>query len=57
MRIMIATVKYALNVVGTLFQFLYNHEATTNLDTSRIPPMIMIGTMAAANIAVRPAIE
>ena len=57
MRIITAAVKYALNVLGTSVQLRYNHEATTNLDTSKMPPMIIIGTTAAANIAVSPAIE
>ena len=57
MRITTATVKYDLNIVGTSFQLRYNHDATTNLDTSNIPPMTMIGTTAAAKIAVKPAIE
>jgi hypothetical protein len=41
---------------GVMLQFLYNQDATTNLDTSSIEPMIIIGITAAANIAVNPTI-
>ena len=33
------------------------HDATTNLDISSVAPMMIMGILAAAKIAVRPMIE
>jgi hypothetical protein len=57
MRIITAEVKYAFNNSPGLSQFWYSQLAVTSFPISRTDPMIRIGTAAAANIAISPAIE
>ena len=51
-----ATVKYDFIRTGICFQFVYSHDATTSLDASKAPPIIIIGIGSAAKIAINPAI-
>ena len=56
-RIIKAVVKYTLSSTGIFLKFLYNQEATTNLDASNSVPIIKIGTTAEAKMATRPITE
>ena len=52
-----AGIKYSLNTMPARFQLLCNHTVATILPSSSEPPMMITGTTAAENIAVRPATE
>ena len=52
-----AVLRYAFNHHVACFQYLCNHTAVTSFPTSNTPPIIIIGTAAAAKIATRPATE
>ena len=52
-----AVLRYVLIRNGVCLQFLYNHDAVTNLPTSNTDPITTTGQNADANIVVRPMIE
>jgi len=56
-RTTVANVRYDLSRNGALFQFLYTHEAVTNLPTSNEPAIIATGSAEAAKMAIRPTTE
>jgi hypothetical protein len=52
-----ADVKYVFNNIGAVFQFLYSHDAETNLLASKIDPITAIGITAVEKIAINPITE
>ena len=54
---MTAGTRYALNKNPARFQLLCNQTVATILPSSRLPPMMITGIVAALKMAVRPATE